>query len=157
MKMKITREQVWVTPATSPGSQLRFKYGPHVVVLRVESRVRIKARKAFLLTMFRAFKGVLQDLEECEIRHTDSRSWINWIRKSEQVANFKQLPPLGEGTDSLGYRLKMERLQAGLTLEELSRRSGISPKHLSKIEHGHHRPRQATLWRLKSALKVAPQ
>lgn len=160
MRLKITREdEVRYPPAKSPGSQIRLDFGGHRVVIRVEGHLKRKARKLFLLKVFRVLKSTFRDLRKWELNDSEAKGWINWIRDPEQRPNLKQLPPVqdSDGSTPLGFRLKMERLQSGLTLDELSRRTRVSPKHLSKIEHGHHRPRQSTLWRIKSALKITPQ
>jgi transcriptional regulator with XRE-family HTH domain len=50
--------------------------------------------------------------------------------------------------------LRVERARAGLTLGELSKRSGVNPGTISAIERGVQAPQATTLQRLADALKV---
>lgn len=55
----------------------------------------------------------------------------------------------------LGGRLQQQRLGAGLSLDELSRRAGVSKSMLSQIERNQTNPTVAVVWRLATALEIA--
>ena len=57
--------------------------------------------------------------------------------RAEQIAR--------EGRRVLGQRIKRLRLQAGLSQEQLAKRSGISRVTLARMELGEHSPRMDTL------------
>ncbi len=58
---------------------------------------------------------------------------------------------------AFGGELMRARKQAGLTLDELARRSGVSKSILSQIERDGTNPTVATIWRICSALDFAPE
>src|SRR5215213_3005780 len=53
-------------------------------------------------------------------------------------------------------QLKEFREEAGMTVRELSERSGVSEDTITKIENGHRKGRSMTLRKLAKALKVTP-
>jgi transcriptional regulator with XRE-family HTH domain len=58
--------------------------------------------------------------------------------------------------DGLGERLRRQRVEAGLTQEELARKSGLSVRAISDVERGRtRRPRRSTLSQIVAALHVA--
>ena len=59
-----------------------------------------------------------------------------------------------EITRRLAARLKEERSSKGLSLDALSKLSGVSRSMLSQIERGESRPTVASLWQLTRALNV---
>ena len=54
----------------------------------------------------------------------------------------------------IGEALAVQRAKARLTLDELSRRAGVSKSMLSQIERGQSNPTVAVVWRLAQALGV---
>lgn len=60
-------------------------------------------------------------------------------------------PPAPE-PPRVGSALAAERQQRGLSLDELSRRAGVSKSMLSQIERGQANPTVAVVWRLAGAL-----
>ncbi|MEM9602210.1 MAG: XRE family transcriptional regulator [Pseudomonadota bacterium] len=59
-----------------------------------------------------------------------------------------------EITQRLAGRLKEERASKGLSLDALSKLSGVSRSMLSQIERGESSPTVASLWQLTKALNV---
>lgn len=55
---------------------------------------------------------------------------------------------------AIGHEVRTFRLKAGMTVAELSRRTGLSIGMLSKIEHGNTSPSLSTLQSLAHALSV---
>lgn len=56
----------------------------------------------------------------------------------------------------LGENLRRARQRLGITQEEVSRRSGVHPTEVSRIELGKRDPRVSTLRRLATAVEVSP-
>lgn len=54
----------------------------------------------------------------------------------------------------MGKRIQQYRTQAHLTQEKLAEKIGISPKHLSRIEAGHHNPYFDTIMMAAKELDV---
>ena len=52
----------------------------------------------------------------------------------------------------VGSKIQSLRLSRSLTLEELSRKSGVSKAILSQIEHDKSNPTLSTIWRITEAL-----
>lgn len=57
---------------------------------------------------------------------------------------------------SLGSDIRRRRLALGLTLDELSERSGLSPHYLSTLENDRRDPHLSTLFAVAKGLRVAP-
>jgi transcriptional regulator with XRE-family HTH domain len=65
------------------------------------------------------------------------------------------IPATGEKVDTLGARLKVVRIAAGMTLRELARQADVSPSFVSQIENGRSQPSVATLYTFAQLLGVA--
>ncbi|MGH7297281.1 MAG: helix-turn-helix domain-containing protein [Polyangiaceae bacterium] len=57
---------------------------------------------------------------------------------------------------SLGSEIRRRRLALGLTLDDLSERSGLSPHYLSTLENDRRDPHLSTLLAVAKGLRVAP-
>lgn len=55
---------------------------------------------------------------------------------------------------AIGERMRTERVSQGLTLDQLSRRSGVSKRMLINVEQGSANPSVATLLRISDALGI---
>lgn len=64
------------------------------------------------------------------------------------------MEPVTDISERLAQRLKDARRAKGLSLEALSRLSGVSRSMLSQIERGESSPTVASLWNLTQALQV---
>jgi len=62
--------------------------------------------------------------------------------------------PSKSGTVDLGKAILAARIRRGLSQGVLSRRSGLDPSYLSRIEHGKVRPSIETTTRVARALRV---
>jgi len=62
--------------------------------------------------------------------------------------------PAADGPPVIGARLQALRLSRKLSLDELSRRAGVSKSMLSQVERNQANPTIAVLWRLANALEV---
>ena len=63
-------------------------------------------------------------------------------------------PSQANGPPAVGARLQALRLSRKLSLDELSRRAGVSKSMLSQVERNQANPTIAVLWRLANALEV---
>jgi transcriptional regulator with XRE-family HTH domain len=63
-----------------------------------------------------------------------------------------------EGADlrELGLSVRNARVNAGMTLEELAKRAGLSKSVLSQVERGSTNPTLSTLWAISNALGLDP-
>jgi DNA-binding XRE family transcriptional regulator len=52
----------------------------------------------------------------------------------------------------IGRRISKERERAGLTQNELSKRTGLQQSHISMLENGKHSPSRATIEKIAAAL-----
>ncbi|WP_414042215.1 helix-turn-helix domain-containing protein [Macrococcus sp. EM39E] len=57
--------------------------------------------------------------------------------------------------DIVAYNLKMFRKDNGLTLDNVSRRTGVSKTMLSQIERGDSIPSITTVWKIANGLKIS--
>jgi len=55
---------------------------------------------------------------------------------------------------AIGLRLKMRRIELGLTLAEAAKRTGMNETQLSRLEHGRGDPRVSTISRALSGLDM---
>ena len=62
---------------------------------------------------------------------------------------------LSDGPPAVGTRLQELRRAQSLSLDDLSRRSGVSKSMLSEVERNRSNPTIAVLWRLASALGIS--
>ncbi len=58
-------------------------------------------------------------------------------------------------TKNVGKRIQSCRQKAGLTQEQLSEISGISQKHISRIEQGYHDTHFTLIYKIAKALNVS--
>ena len=59
-------------------------------------------------------------------------------------------------TSIISKRLKVYRVESGLSQQELSDYAGVDRKTVNRIENGHFSPNIETLLRLTTALDVTP-
>ncbi len=57
-------------------------------------------------------------------------------------------------TKNVGKRIQACRQKAGLTQEQLSEKSGISQKHISRIKQGYHDTHFTMIYKIAKALSV---
>ena len=64
--------------------------------------------------------------------------------------------PIDPSPAELGRRIKLMRVEKGLTLKDLEKRGGISATHVSEIERGKASPTVGALGKIARALGVRP-
>jgi transcriptional regulator with XRE-family HTH domain len=84
---------------------------------------------------------------------TDS---LRGARRTNNAASTVDAPAAGDDVVSaLGQRVKALRTEAGLTLEQLAQRSGVSRAMLSKVERGEKSPTLSVISRTAVGLNVS--
>src|SRR5580765_4777324 len=73
-----------------------------------------------------------------------------------QRSDSSALKPRELSAHELGRRIKMLRIERGLTLKDLEERGDISATHVSEIERGKASPTVGALGRIARALGVRP-
>ena len=58
-------------------------------------------------------------------------------------------------SDTLGSRIRLERVLSGVSVRELARRTGVSPSLISQIERGRVMPSVGTLYAIASELELS--
>ena len=71
-------------------------------------------------------------------------------------AEIENTEKLRRHTEWTAGKIKTAREKAGLTQEELARKSGLPQSHISRLENAQHSPSQKTLERIAKALNMAP-
>jgi XRE family transcriptional regulator, regulator of sulfur utilization len=56
--------------------------------------------------------------------------------------------------DDIGHRLKLLRVERGLTLRQVQELCGVAKDTVGYLERGEHRPHASTLWKLAKAYGV---
>lgn len=73
----------------------------------------------------------------------------NEYNKEKQVKLMKEIH------DIVAHNLKMYRTDNGVTLDNVSRRTGVSKTMLSQIERGDSIPSITTVWKIANGLKIS--
>lgn len=83
---------------------------------------------------------------------------LDCIKKLSQGLNvtIKYFLDGGEGSNSLGNRLKKVRIDRDLTIMELAQKAGVTPGLISQIENGQTTPHLETLENISRALNTSP-
>ena len=78
------------------------------------------------------------------------------VRPEDQEISGGAFQPRDPSPSELGRRIKMLRIERGLTLKDLEERGGISATHVSEIERGKASPTVGALGRIARALGLRP-
>lgn len=55
---------------------------------------------------------------------------------------------------NISYKLKLERARAGLTVDDLAKKSNVGRQTISRIEKGTSEPRISTLGKIAKSLEI---
>jgi transcriptional regulator with XRE-family HTH domain len=140
----ITRRNTTLVTLGSNIGHLSFK---------IESRLPPRARRTVALAFFRQIRPFFAWVRTASIDHFDSYEFDSVRAVERGVTVFP-----GRGVDTtlgrLGFRIRMRRLQLGLTQVELAERASIARGNLSLLERGLRHPRVPTLLAILEALKL---
>ncbi|QDV56400.1 helix-turn-helix domain-containing protein [Rosistilla oblonga] len=97
--------------------------------------------------------------EDAEDRASAARAMTEILEQAETATSkleFVEAPgdELVKWIEYVSKQIRTERKQAGLTQEELARKSGIPQSHISRLENGEHSPSFLTLEKLADAMKI---
>lgn len=141
----------WTRVEDGPFSVLRLSVHDAAVEIRVRTWRSRRSRRAILLSFFRELKDVFRFWSGIYIHH-DGMGLNPWEIETRPL-NFWQLPEVRNPVQTLGFRIRMRRLELGLTQKQLSAKTGLTRTHISHIEHGHGRIRSETKRLLEGALQ----
>lgn len=79
------------------------------------------------------------------------------LSKAAVSAALLRSEPKDEGAETFSMRLRALRLERGLSIADVARKSGFSKVNVWKWERGEHEPRDQSLRALAQALDVPPQ
>ncbi len=102
--------------------------------------------------IFRALRDTFDHLDYVFLRDNTTQ-WGPDFRYPDdyRIYTDRQVPQIKTSNQKLGFHLRTQRLELGLTLTQLSKISKISRTHLSEIEHGKHTAKPYTLEKIKMA------
>ena len=81
---------------------------------------------------------------------------LSWPRMTIDESRVLATNLIDPSPAELGRRIKLMRIEKGLTLKDLEKRGGISATHVSEIERGKASPTVGALGRIARALGVRP-
>jgi DNA-binding XRE family transcriptional regulator len=131
-----------------PLRQTYIRYDGHPVTIefRLHARLPAKARRALMVSLFREVRPWLEMFTGSMMAQSDR--WTSF----ERPVHHPILESATRSQGALGLRIRMLRLERGLTLAQLSEKAGLNLGHLSELERGLLKPRPATLLKLERAL-----
>lgn len=141
-------------PIDSPTSTLSVARPGIDLRIQVRSHFSKRLRRQVLLALFKAAKDVLCELHGRDVWHSDSGILSGYADLGRPVSLHQAL---GVTTSARieGLNIRMRRLALGVTQVELSKATGLSRTHLSRIEHGHTTMEAMSREKIAFALKLA--
>jgi transcriptional regulator with XRE-family HTH domain len=134
-------------------TDIQFSVHEMKFLIRMWSDSPKRHRRLGLLSIFRAIRPIFEELRENSARvwHWDGHryAFLDLLRRR---TSFYQVPELKSDDQKLGYRIRLVRLDFGLSQREFAKRVGISTTYVSEIERGRHVPKRATIERIRAAL-----
>lgn len=100
---------------------------------------------------------MLDDLTELQVEKmpTIMREFGDFLAQNHYFAAFAAMPyDEDECRIFVARMIRRERIKRGLSVYELSKRSGIQINHITRIEEGKFSPRIGTIIRLLSAMNL---
>ena len=131
----------------------QFRLGPFSCHLTLRGGANRKVRRHFLVSLLRHVQPLLAEwnshywLYQSESRHWGPAETKHWSEGLGQGVLTSEPHP------TLGYRIRTRRLEIGLRQADLAQQLGVERTHISRLEHGHHKPSPA----LKMKLEHQPQ
>lgn len=120
--------------------------------LRIRSKTSPQHRRTVAIALCRQLRPWVENSWAAYLEHVDLYS--NHRRDEERGIFLADAIPVSHPEGSLGFRIRMRRLDFGWKQEALAQRTGISVCRISRIERGKIRPRGATLKVLEIVLGI---
>jgi transcriptional regulator with XRE-family HTH domain len=104
-------------------------------------------RRTLALMIFRAMREVFVTFDSAVVFHSGETHF-----ESQDEVSFRQTPDIQTPKGRAGFMIRTLRLKRGFTQEMTARLAGMTPVHLSRIEHGQCTPHRRTLLSLGRVL-----
>lgn len=120
--------------------------------LRIRAKTSPQHRRTVAVALCRQLRPWVENAWAAYLEHADRYS--NHWRDEERGIFLADAVPVSHPEGSLGFRIRMRRLDFGWKQEVLAQRTGLSVCRISRIERGKIRPRGATLKILEIVLGI---
>lgn len=127
-----------------PDSELHLKF---------LSRLGKRERRAVIRSFLVQIRPWIQYFTRAAIDHSHD-GLIRERRAVRRGVNILQSNPLSSLPGALGFKIRMKRLELGLSQTQLSEMTGIRRSHLSDLERGLHLPNAKTRAEIERVLKI---
>jgi DNA-binding transcriptional regulator YiaG len=154
------RQEVEHWPGVA-STKMELMIGGAKVTISVRSRHGMKTRRMIMRMILRQLKPLYRELSGYRFLHSDAQPRFGTAFAEDPEPSFRQTPDLlgvaGNRNHEVhpGIEIRIKRFEAGLSLDELAAAARVSPKHLSRVEHGQHLPRAGTVSRILEVLAGA--
>jgi DNA-binding XRE family transcriptional regulator len=123
------------------------------ISIKVTSHLNARQRRAIALGFFRQIRPFLKYFRTGSAHHSENQL-TDFFRNEARGLIIYPSEAISANAGRIGFAIRMQRLEMGLTQEALARRSGIIRSHLSKMERGLCLPRRTTFYQLERVLKI---
>ena len=121
------------------------------IQMRIRSRLSPRQRRTVGIAFMRQIRPFLEYFSTQSIYHTDHEI-TDFNRNDQRGLNLFSSADFSSKNAQCGFEIRMRRLEKGLSQQDLATQSGLSNRHLSKIERGICRPTHRTRMRLDAIL-----
>jgi hypothetical protein len=121
------------------------------LLVRVTSRLAPRQRRELGVAFFRQIRPFLEYFRAAAVTHSESM-FRDQFRAEQRGLTLFSASAWESATGRLGFGIRMRRLEKRWSQRDLAIRTGLSDRHLSRIERGLCFPQGATLRRLAKAL-----
>jgi DNA-binding XRE family transcriptional regulator len=125
------------------------------IQLRIVTRMSRQQRRAMGISFFRTILPWVRYFLNFSVNHLDEIT--NFARADERGLFIPQSASVHSFQGSIGFEIRMRRLEIGWTQHELAEKAGVTRAHLSLIERGLYKARTATLLKIAKVLQVDPK
>jgi DNA-binding XRE family transcriptional regulator len=121
------------------------------IQLRVTARLCPRQRRDIAIRFFRQVRPWLAMLENTRIHHLEDDRY-NFERERVTGVRLFKYRKLDSPSAAIGFKIRIQRLELGYTLQDLADKAGINAGHLSEIERGLFSPSLQLRKKLEAAL-----
>ncbi|OFZ71952.1 MAG: hypothetical protein A3K03_08735 [Bdellovibrionales bacterium RIFOXYD1_FULL_44_7] len=131
-----------------------MRIGPIRVDLQVYGITNLRTRRAIALILCRKVSKIFEITPDGTIHHRDGKL-LNFELEEQRGINLHQSLDPKDHNSILGFRVRISRLEIGLSQTKLARMAKICRSHLSDLERGKTTATDLTLIRIRKALAKA--
>lgn len=121
------------------------------ISLKIECRLPPRQRRTIALAFFRHLRPWVEHMRSASIGHVEEYL-PNFARDESRTLSLNSLETYEEDPVKFGFKVRMRRLNLGLSQLDLSLRTGLAINRISLIERGLTDSRIRTRVRLQQAL-----